>query len=170
MTSAETGMDATTHEGEAAGSARILIAVDLGVTSEDLTRAARSLAACLGAEPYLLYAYAFPAPSPSSFYPAASRAIYEQAKLDLRRLARASGGALGDHQLLARSGTPAAVIAEVAAELKVRLIVVGTRRHHGVERLLGGSTAEAVARRAPCPLLVVPSTPSAASSANAKAS
>jgi nucleotide-binding universal stress UspA family protein len=137
-------------------SARILIAIDLGTASEQVLDAGFALARKLKAEPYAIYTYAFPPPSPSSFYPTASRAIYEQAKLDLRRLVQEHGPELGDERLLVRSGPAARLIVDAAAELGAALIVVGTHRLRGVERLLVGSTAANVARRAGCPVLVIP--------------
>lgn len=135
---------------------RVLIAVDLGTASDLLVDTGFSLAQTLHAEPYLLYTYAFPPPSPTSFYPEASRAIYEQAKLDLRRLVRGKEPALRDDQLLARSGAASRLIVDTAHELGAELIVMGTHRVRGLERWVVGSTAESVTRRASCPVLVVP--------------
>lgn len=41
------------------------------------------------------------------------------------------------------------------AEHSVDVILVGTRGREGVEKLFGGSTAELIMRRAPCPVLVI---------------
>ncbi len=150
-------------------SGRVLIAVNLGIASEELVRAGLSLAHSLAAQPYLLYTYLFPPPSPSSLYPAASRALYEQAMLDLRRLARDAGQPLDDHQLLVRSGPAARLIVDVARELEASLIVVGSQRLRGLERLLVGSTAESVAREATCPVLLIPSAPAGSRRAVAQA-
>jgi nucleotide-binding universal stress UspA family protein len=46
-------------------------------------------------------------------------------------------------------------IAQLAADLEADLVVVGTYGRRGLSRLLLGSTAEAVVRLAPCPVLVV---------------
>jgi nucleotide-binding universal stress UspA family protein len=51
-------------------------------------------------------------------------------------------------------GDPADSIVKLAEELRVSMIVVGTSRKKGVERLLLGSTAERVVRRAGCAVLV----------------
>jgi nucleotide-binding universal stress UspA family protein len=56
-------------------------------------------------------------------------------------------------------GDPAAGILEKARELPCDLIVMGTHGRTGVGRLLMGSVAEAVLRRAPCPVLTVKGTP-----------
>jgi nucleotide-binding universal stress UspA family protein len=57
------------------------------------------------------------------------------------------------HKLL--SGDPAAAIAQVAESEGADLIVMGTHGRTGLTRLLMGSVAEAVVRKAPCPVLTV---------------
>lgn len=54
-----------------------------------------------------------------------------------------------------RRGDPASSLVDVAAEERARLIVVGVSSRTGAARLLPGSIAEAVARDAPCDVLVV---------------
>jgi universal stress protein A len=62
-------------------------------------------------------------------------------------------------------GDPAEAILKLAQEDQVELIVMGTHGRRGLTRLLMGSVAEAVVRRAPCPVLTVrqPATAPAAS-------
>jgi len=60
------------------------------------------------------------------------------------------------HEAVIREGAVASELLKLADELKAALLVIGTRAHHGLERLLGGSVAEEVFRQAPCPVLVVP--------------
>ncbi len=52
-------------------------------------------------------------------------------------------------------GDPATQVIRVASQLKADLIVMGTHGRTGLGRLLMGSVAEAVLRRAPCPVLTV---------------
>jgi nucleotide-binding universal stress UspA family protein len=47
-------------------------------------------------------------------------------------------------------------IVDVLAEHPAALVVMGTRRPHGLRRLVFGSTAAAVAHHSPVPVLVVP--------------
>lgn len=54
-------------------------------------------------------------------------------------------------------GAPAAEILRVATEIPVDLIVMGTHGRTGLSRLLMGSVAEKVMRRATCPVLTVKS-------------
>jgi len=51
-------------------------------------------------------------------------------------------------------GDPAGEIVRLAAEAPAEMIVLGTHGRTGMVRLLMGSVAEAVVRRAPCPVLV----------------
>jgi nucleotide-binding universal stress UspA family protein len=51
-------------------------------------------------------------------------------------------------------GDPAGEIVRIAAEEGVDMIVLGTHGRSGISRMLMGSVAEGVVRRAPCPVLV----------------
>ena len=51
-------------------------------------------------------------------------------------------------------GDPAGEIVRIAAEEGAEMIVLGTHGRSGMTRMLMGSVAEAVVRRAPCPVLV----------------
>jgi nucleotide-binding universal stress UspA family protein len=53
------------------------------------------------------------------------------------------------------AGDPADAIIRAAESENVDLIVMGTHGRRGITRLLMGSVAEAVVRRAPCPVLTV---------------
>jgi len=52
-------------------------------------------------------------------------------------------------------GRPAATIVEVAGEIDVDHVVVGSHGRRGVSRLVLGSVAEHVARRSPVPVTIV---------------
>ena len=51
-------------------------------------------------------------------------------------------------------GDPAAEIVRIAGDEQAEMIVLGTHGRTGVSRLLMGSVAEVIVRRAPCPVLV----------------
>jgi len=53
-------------------------------------------------------------------------------------------------------GHPEVQIVEYAREQRIELVVLATHARSGVERMFMGSTAEAVLRHAPCPVMVVP--------------
>lgn len=58
-----------------------------------------------------------------------------------------------EHRL--EDGDPTRMILEVARDTNCDLIVMGTHGRTGLSRLLMGSVAEKVLRRAPCPVLTV---------------
>ncbi len=62
--------------------------------------------------------------------------------------------------VLCEGTNPAAMILEEAAERRTDLLVIGTRGHKGVARLVLGSTAEKLIHQAGCPILAIgPSVP-----------
>lgn len=65
-----------------------------------------------------------------------------------------------DHKVVI--GWPAGMIASTAEACQADLIVVGTHGRRGLERMFLGSVAEAIIRRASCPVLVVKPSASAA--------
>jgi nucleotide-binding universal stress UspA family protein len=75
---------------------------------------------------------------------------------EMRRLTDSAG--LGSMQvnLSAHEGDPARNIVDQALAIHADLVVMGTHGRSGFERLLIGSVAEKVLRKAPCPVLLVP--------------
>jgi len=61
-----------------------------------------------------------------------------------------------DADVVVQTGDPSRVIIEEAVAKTVDLIVLGTHGRSGFERLLSGSLAEKVLRRASCPVLTIP--------------
>ena len=59
-------------------------------------------------------------------------------------------------RVVVRVGLPWEEIVRLAAEEHADMIVMGTQGRTGLDRLLLGSVAERVIRRAPCPVLTVP--------------
>lgn len=78
----------------------------------------------------------------------AHRAIVTESEVHLRRAGRAVSGEL-------REGDPADQLRRAATNPAGDLLVVGTRGHVGVSRLVMGSVAHAVLTRAHCSVLVV---------------
>jgi nucleotide-binding universal stress UspA family protein len=60
------------------------------------------------------------------------------------------------NEAVIREGQVAPELLKVATERNGGLLVIGTRGHHGLDRLLQGSVAEEVFRQASCPVLIVP--------------
>jgi nucleotide-binding universal stress UspA family protein len=77
--------------------------------------------------------------------------------LDEMRGITASAGIGSIHaNLSAHHGDPARNIVDQALAIDADLVVMGTHGRSGFERLLIGSVAEKVLRKAPCPVLLVP--------------
>jgi nucleotide-binding universal stress UspA family protein len=54
-----------------------------------------------------------------------------------------------------KTGKPFVEIVETAAEENIDLIIISSHGHSGIEKILFGSTAEKVVRKAPCPVLTL---------------
>jgi len=81
--------------------------------------------------------------------------LYESARSSLDRLvqeARRSGVAC---EATLGSGIPSVTIRETITSNAIDLAILGTNALHGFERLVFGSTAEVVLRKASCPVLTV---------------
>ncbi len=72
---------------------------------------------------------------------------------DRARTVAKDAGFEGELQFVTDAGTPARSIVEYAAD--VDAIVMGSHGRHGASRLLLGSVAETVVRRAPVPVTIV---------------
>ncbi len=84
--------------------------------------------------------------------------IEDEARELLRKLAwrvKVAGGDVSGAHL--RMGEVDLEIVGLAKKLGADLIVMGCRGRGGIRRAVGGSASDAVIRRAPCPVLVVPS-------------
>ncbi len=84
-----------------------------------------------------------------------------EAKLDA--LQAAHDGAAFEHHI--SEGRPLDGILAAAREYSTDMIVMGTHGRSGIRRALLGSVAEAVLRKAPCPVLVVRAPEAAAATA-----
>ena len=60
------------------------------------------------------------------------------------------------HALLVQGATAEKIFQE-AKRLQAEMIVIGSHGHGALQKLLVGSVAEGVLRKAPCPVLIVPS-------------
>jgi nucleotide-binding universal stress UspA family protein len=75
---------------------------------------------------------------------------------ELRRITDSAGIGSSGVVLSAHEGNPARSIVDQAVAISADLVVMGTHGRRGFERLLIGSVAEKVLRKAPCPVLLVP--------------
>jgi nucleotide-binding universal stress UspA family protein len=148
----------------------ILHPTDFSDYSQCAFRLAASLATDCGARlivlhvldrPVLSYPGVMTPPPP----PPLSAAERETLREQLRRTMPSSAGVTVEHLL--EEGDPATAILQIAQERGCDLIVIGTHGRTGLSRLLMGSVAEQVVRRAACPVLTVKSSPQSASSSAA---
>lgn len=142
---------------------RVLVAVDLRDCAADVVRCVAGLG--LDRHAAVLVAHVFETPGASLLAGASMTAAQLDAYLSEEQ-ARAAGslatflrdqGFAPTGQIAKRSdGTTAGAILAIARETAANLIVVGTSGQTGVARLLLGSVAEEVLRRAACDILAVP--------------
>jgi len=76
-------------------------------------------------------------------------------KEELTRIAQRELPSRVSTDAIVRSGRPAHEIVSAAIELHSHLIILATRRRSILARALLGSTADAVAHHAPCPVLLI---------------
>jgi nucleotide-binding universal stress UspA family protein len=88
-------------------------------------------------------------------FPVMDEQLRESTRLRLADFTRENGGARS-WQCLTRLGKPVEEIIRTADELGVDVVVIATRGLAGLKHALIGSTAEAVVRRAPCAVWIVP--------------
>jgi universal stress protein A len=138
---------------------RICCAVDFEVQSRVAMAQAADLATRLDAELTLVHVAVSP-PDAASDVLVSSRGLArveaEEHEATLARwradAERLAGRPVSAHVL---QGEPVAEIVRHAREGRCDLLVLGTHGRAGMSRLVLGSVAERVARRSPCPVLVV---------------
>ena len=134
----------------------ILVAADFSGCSEDAFRVACALARDYRARLIVLHV-ATPPPfiTPGELQRALQRPDGYRAELEgrLRLVYAVDSPASVEYRV--HDGDPAVEILGVAREAACDLIVMGTHGRTGLGRLLMGSVAEQVVRKAPCPVLTV---------------
>jgi nucleotide-binding universal stress UspA family protein len=137
---------------------RILCATDFSPCSIAAWRYAESLAAGSGAHLALLHVVEVP---PVVADPVVGPLIdvvkYQEAAETLcrERLQRLTGSAPNGVEEMVTAGKPYREILRIADEWRSDLIVLGIHGRNPIDRMLFGSTAELVTRRATCPILTV---------------
>lgn len=138
---------------------RILIATDGSPEAERAGRVATSLAKRYEAEVFFVSVLEPPPVYQRLVAPVQSQLVrLDEARQQARgQLDAAAAGAAAEGipvGVEVRTGKPFAEIIAAARERGCDVIVIGTRATHGAARLLLGSTAERVVRKAPLPVLV----------------
>jgi nucleotide-binding universal stress UspA family protein len=148
-------------EGGMPGLDRILVPVDFSRDADRALEYALDMARQRGAHLELLYVVEN-LTYPDFYYPAPpsreqmTEEISERAGKRLReRLDDLGGEEPATVDVGVEIGDPVEEVVARAGEAGSELIVMGSRGRTGLERILLGSVAEGVIRRAPCPVLVV---------------
>jgi nucleotide-binding universal stress UspA family protein len=131
----------------------ILHPTDFSERSQNAFRLASALARDYGAELILVHVASVPTMAYGEGF-AATDPEAQRAELRNRLLQLLPDGDVRTAHRL-EEGQPAPVILRVADEMRADLIVMGTHGRRGLARLLMGSVAEQIARRAKCPVLTV---------------
>ncbi len=136
---------------------RVLAPVDFSEASEVAVQHAREIALTYGAEIDLLHVVEEPFyPSAYGYEPSAfpTADVLENVETQLGDMAREMIGY--EHAMIeARTGDPASEILDYTEANEIDLIVIATQGRTGLDRVLMGSVAERVLRRASTPVFVV---------------
>jgi nucleotide-binding universal stress UspA family protein len=138
---------------------RVLVATDFSDSGKEAVATAVALARKAEGNLSVVTAVERPPMFPHSFQERHSEDPDEiwsrQGRVSMKALVKRLRRQLPETRGFVRVGTPWREIVELAEELRVDGIVVGSRGLSAIRRLLLGSTAENVVRRASCPVLVV---------------
>jgi nucleotide-binding universal stress UspA family protein len=133
---------------------RLLVATDFSASSKAALRAAAVLAKRLTARAVLVHAA-----EPSDSFQSESLPVDERSRRRYAgRLQKMISTSRADKIITDKvviSGNPVEVILDQAKHRKTDLLIVGTHGRRGMKRLMLGSVAEAVVRRAACPVFIV---------------
>lgn len=135
----------------------ILVATDFSGASEAAFQTAIGLGKVLHAHLSILHVFKYSdtIPPDLSGERIELQRPYTEAKSlldDLVRVARQAGLTC---QATMGGGIPSSTILEAISTREIDLALLGTNALHGFERLVFGSTAEAILRKAPCPVMTV---------------
>jgi nucleotide-binding universal stress UspA family protein len=146
--------------GEKMNIKNILFATDFSEASQDALKCASEIAHDSGATLYIVHVGHFPAPRvDGSLFGIATCEVtpvpdtWREVRDKLGKVLPTVPGVCYEHRYL--EGGPAEEIVDFARRQNVDLIVIGTHGRTGFSHLRLGSIAEAVVRRADCPVLTV---------------
>ncbi len=137
---------------------RVLFATDFSLSSQIVLSHALAIARRYRSKIYVAHV------TPPELYKSVPHEILKEAvektrqhvQHEMSHLIRSGGLRQLRHRTLLEEGDISDVLLRLVREHAIDLLVVGTRGHRGVKRMLLGSVAEKVFRQAPCPVLIVP--------------
>lgn len=135
----------------------VLLATDFSVASQAAFETALRLCEALQSNLFILHVFEYAdsvPPEPGRHLIELER-VYDEARASLDDLVQTARRAGVKAEATMGSGMPEVTILEVIRSNEVDIAVLGTNALHGFERLVFGSTAEAVLRQASCPVMTV---------------
>lgn len=136
---------------------KILVPTDFSHTGDSALALATVLARDTGAKLLIVHVEEPPvAYGGGEMYYGVPEPAYEEIERMLHKVVPTDPNVPCEHRMI--TGDPASAIVRLAEDEHVDLVVMGTHGRTGLSRLLMGSVAEAVVRRAPCPVLTYKST------------
>jgi len=134
----------------------ILVPVDFSAHSERALDYACSLAEKLGAKIHLVHAIGAGLPElGAALTDSMIAALREGSLAELKKVAREREGIASFGKIMVEPGDARDAILEAAKVCSADLVVLGSHGRRGLSRLVLGSVAEDIARRAACPVLIV---------------
>lgn len=137
----------------------LVIGTPLTEESDGIVRTGVAIARATGASPWLVHAYTPPAYAAELVDARWLEWQEESVRAALAQQAKRTGladlAAFKPDQLLSLIGSPAREVVALARQARADLIVVGATEGGVLHRVLLGSTADGVIRKADCPVLVV---------------
>jgi len=137
---------------------KILLPIDFSPSSDEAVEAASILARGSGGEILIVYVEELPIHEGAAYLYRVPQANTAEV---MKRLEQVVPTESVPYQYRILKGPVVEAILEVAEAEKFDVIVMGTHGRRGLTHLVMGSVAEAVVRRAPCPVLVVKDVPAA---------
>ena len=144
---------------------RILIAVEDSPYSDQAVNYGVLLAKNLGSKIILVHADEIPVASPYSADPLLNESpvmipelmqIQEEASKNLFKRLKQQYGDKVEIETYSRIGRAQDEILSVAEDSNADMIILGTHGRTGFDHFISGSVSESVARKAKCPVLIIP--------------
>lgn len=144
---------------------RILIAVDDSPYSDQAVKYGVLLAKNLGSKITLVHVDEIPISSPYSADPLLNETpamipelmhIQEEASKLLFKKIKEQHGDIVEMSTVTKIGRAQDEILSVADDCKADMIILGTHGRTGFDHFISGSVSESVARKAKCPVLIIP--------------
>ena len=132
---------------------KILVPTDFSYSGQSALDFATSLARTSGAKLLIVHSEELPVAFGAGEFALGALPDADELRALLAAVVPSDPAVPYEHWLL--SGDPASQIVQLADDEHVDLIVMGTHGRTGLTRVLMGSVAEAVVRRAGCPVLTI---------------